>query len=183
MHILRTARLLCVNYMLPSYRLKTFFDALAQFRQINRNQAAVFKALVSYRGTTGCYPSHATLAAEAGVSERTVRNALREARLRGWIAWTNQRLGRRQTSNRYRFTVTAQYLNQVLSGIRQYKQKTAELCQFFRRQNLPGSPYFYIKRAALRLWERIEPPSNSLSPWQRLFQENPQAALAQLYNR
>ena len=167
--------------MIPTFRLKTFFDALAQFRQINRNQAAVFKALVSYRGAAGCFPSHATLAAEAGVSERTVRNALREARLRGWIDWTNQRQGRRQTSNRYRFTVTAQYLNQVLSGIRQYKQKTAELCQFFRRQNLPGSPYFYIKRAAQRLWEKVEPPQNSGSTaWQRLFETDPAAAIAQM---
>ncbi|WP_181442026.1 helix-turn-helix domain-containing protein [Swingsia samuiensis] len=39
---------------------------------------------MSFAGKQGCVPSHASLAAEAGVCERTVRNALREARLRGW---------------------------------------------------------------------------------------------------
>ena len=177
----RTARLSCVNYMIPNYRLKTFFSALARFGEINNNQAAVYQALVSYQGSQGCFPCHATLAAEAGVSERTVRNALREARYRGWIDWTNQRSGRRQTSNRYRFTIKSDYLNKILNAIRWYKRKTAEICMFFRRHNLPGSPYFYIKQAGKRLVDKIERPHSGLSPWQQLFQANPQAAIAQLY--
>lgn len=171
--------IVCWDYMLSLFSLKAFFDALAQFRQINRNQAAVYKALLSYKGRCGCFPSHATLAAEAGVSERTVRNALREAKLRGWIDWTNERQGRRQSSNRYLFLVTAEYANRVMAGIRQFKAKTAELCQFFRRQNLPGSPYFYIKKASQKIWNGLEQPSDGLTPWQKLFRDNPEAAIAQ----
>lgn len=165
--------------MLFSFRLKAFFEALACFHQINNNQAAIYKALLSYHGRLGCFPSHATLAVEAGVSERTVRNALREAKLRGWLDWSNERQGRRQSSNRYRFLINNEYINKVLSGIQSFKQKTAELSEFFRRQNLPGSPYYYIKREAKRLWETVEEPSEKLTPWQRLYQDNPEAALAQ----
>ncbi|OOL16768.1 hypothetical protein AL01_09460 [Bombella intestini] len=168
------------KYMISFYRLKALFSALAQFREINRNQEAVYRALISYRGREGCFPSHATLAAESGVSERTVRNALREARKRGWIDWTNERYGRRQSSNRYRFLISNDYINKVLSGIKRFKRKSAELSEFFRRQNLPGSPYYYIKKEAKRLWETVEGPSEKLTPWQRLYQENPEAALAQL---
>lgn len=165
--------------MLSLFRLKAFFEALARFHQINNNQAAVYKALISYRGREGCFPSHATLAAESGVSERTVRNALREARKRGWIDWTNERYGRRQSSNRYRFLISNDYINKVLSGIKRFKRKSAELSDFFRRQNLPGSPYYYIKREAKRLWKTVEEPSEKLTPWQRLYRDNPEAALAQ----
>lgn len=169
----------CWNYMLSFFRLKVFFEALARFHQINNNQAAVYKALASYHGRLGCFPSHATLAVEAGVSERTVRNALREARLRGWIDWTNERQGRRQSSNRYRILLTASYINRVLSGLQRYKQKSAEISAFFRRQNLPGSPYFYIKQTAKRLWKTVESPSDGPTAWQRLFQVNREAAIAQ----
>lgn len=165
--------------MISFYRLKALFSALAQFREINRNQEAVYHALISYHGRKGCFPSHATLAVEAGVCERTVRNALREARLRGWIDWSNQRYGRRQTSNHYRFTISSDYINKVLGGIRQLKEKSAAIQDFFRRQNLPGSPYYYIKKEARKLWITIEKPEDGLSSWQRLYQENPEAALAQ----
>lgn len=165
--------------MISFYRLKALFSALAQFREINRNQEAVYRALISYRGREGCFPSHATLAAESGVSERTVRNALREARKRGWIDWTNERHGRRQSSNRYRFLISNDYINKVLSGIQRFKRKSAELSDFFRRQNLPGSPYHYIKKEAKRLWKTVEESSEKLTPWQRLYRDNPEAALAQ----
>lgn len=141
---------------------------------------AVYQALISFNGREGCFPSHATLAAESGVSERTVRNALREARKRGWIDWTNERHGRRQSSNRYRFLISNDYINKVLSGIKRLKRKTTELSDFFRRQNLPGSPYYYIKKEAKSLWETVEEPSERLTPWQRLYQTNPQMALNQL---
>lgn len=171
----------CVKYMIPTFRLKQFFNGLVQFKRINPYQGRVYLALLSYRGKTGCYPSHATLAAAAGVCERTVRKALAEARLRGWIEWTNERHGRRQTSNRYQFTITVQYLNQVLNGLRDLARKTAEICEFFRRHDMPGSPYFYIKRAAQRLWEQVEPPQNSgPTAWQRLFETDPAAAIAQM---
>lgn len=166
--------------MLSFFRLKAFFETLARFRRISPHQARVFQALLSFSGSQGCFPSHATLAIEAGVSERTVRNALREARLRGWIDWTNERIGRRQSSNRYCFTLTSDYVNSVLNGLREMKKKTAEISDFFRRQRLPGSPYFYIKKEAKRLWETIESSSEKLSPWQKLYQDNPEIALAQL---
>lgn len=165
--------------MLPFFRLKAFFEALARFKRINQNQAAVYKALVSYRGKHGCFPSHATLAVESGVSERTVRNALREARLRGWIDWTNERRGQRQSSNRYKFLISAEYANRVLSALKRMKQKSREICDFFRRQNLPGSPYFYIKKASQKIWNGLEQPSDGLTPWQRLFRDNPEAAMNQ----
>ncbi|WP_255883810.1 helix-turn-helix domain-containing protein [Staphylococcus xylosus] len=169
-----------MNIMLPFFRIKAFFNALARFKQISHSQLAVYKALISYNGRHGCFPSHAILAAEAGVGERTVRNALREARLRGWIDWTNERRGCRQTANRYLFLITAEYANKVMAGVRQYKEKTAELTQFFRRQNLPGSPYFYIKQASQTIWRRMEKPPEGLTPWQKLFRDNREAAMAQL---
>ncbi|MUG05573.1 hypothetical protein GM556_08540 [Bombella sp. ESL0378] len=169
--------------MLPLFRLKVFFEALARFHRINHSQAAVYKALVSYHGRLGCYPSHATLAAESGVSERTVRNALREARLRRWIDWTNERVGRRQSVNRYRILLTDEYINKVLNALHRFKRKTAEISEFFRRQNLPGSPYFYIKRASQTIWKQLDPPSNGLTPWQRLFRDNREAAMAQVFSQ
>lgn len=168
-----------LNIMLPRFRIKTFFETLARFRRITPHQARVFQALLSFSGVAGCFPSHATLAAEAGVSERTVRNTLREGRMRGWIDWTNERVGRRQTSNRYRVTLSAEYVNDVLNGLRKFKQKTAEICAFFRRQMLPGSPYFYINRARQNIWKRVEQAYIQPTPWQKLFKENPQAAIAQ----
>ena len=166
--------------MLPSFRLKAFFETLVQFRRITPHQGRVYQALLSYFGNKGCFPSHSTLAVESGVSERTVRNALREARMRGWITWTNKRIGRRQTSNLYQITVTSTYVNEVLNGLRQFKRKSAEISHFFRRQNLPGSPYFYIKQASQTIWQRIEKPPEGLSPWQKLFRDNREAAMAQL---
>ncbi|QDH18112.1 helix-turn-helix domain-containing protein (plasmid) [Swingsia samuiensis] len=80
----KITRLSCVGIICSLFRLKVFFEALARFHHISHHQAAVYKALLSFAGKQGCVPSHASLAAEAGVCERTVRNALREARLRGW---------------------------------------------------------------------------------------------------
>lgn len=162
------------------FRLKVFFKTLAQFNQINNNQAAVYCALLSFFGKKGCFPSYTTLAVEAGVCERTVGNALREARLRGWIDWTNQRNGRRQSSNHYRFLISNDYINKVLNGLQQLKQKTADIQRFFSQQNLPGSPYYYIKKSSLKLWKIINKPEKKLSSFQKLFKDNPELALKQL---
>ncbi len=172
--------IVCWYYMLPLFRLKDFFETLVKFHRITPHQGRVYQALLSYFGNKGCFPSHSTLAVESGVSERTVRNALREARMRGWITWTNKRIGRRQTSNLYQITVSSTYVNEVLNGLRQLKRKSAEISHFFRRQNLPGSPYFYIKKASQKIWNGLEQPSDGLTPWQELFRDNREAAMAQL---
>lgn len=169
--------------MRPFYRLKVFFEALAQFREITPHQARVYRALLSYFGRDGCFPSHATLAFESGVSERTVRNTLREGRLRGWITWSNARVGRRQTSNRYTITISAAYVNEVLNGLHRLKRKIPVICAFFRRQGMPGSPYFYIKRETSRMWKTFQEPSERLTPWQQLFRDNREAAMAQIFSR
>lgn len=104
--------------MISFFHLKTLFSALAQSREINWNQAAVYLALISFKEREGCFPSHATLAVESGVSERTVRNALREARKRGWIDWTNERYGRRQSSNCYFFLISNDYITDILSHLK-----------------------------------------------------------------
>lgn len=169
--------------MRPFYRLKAFFEALAQFREITPHQARVYQALLSYFGRDGCFPSHATLAFESGVSERTVRNTLREGRLRGWITWSNTRVGRRQTSNHYTITLSSSYVNEVLNGLRHLKQKTAVICAFLRRQRLPGSPYFYIKRETLKVWKTLQEPSERLTPWQQLFRDNREAAMTQIFSQ
>ncbi len=166
--------------MLLSFRLKAFFETLVQFRRITPHQGRVYQALLSYFGSRGCFPSHSTLAVESGVSERTVRNALREAQMRGWITWTNKRIGRRQTSNLYQITVSSTYVNEVLNGLRQLKRKSAEISHFFRRQNLPGSPYFHIRKASQTIWRQMEKPPEGLTPWQELFRDNREAAMAQL---
>lgn len=168
------------NYMPTKFRLKTFFDLLARFKEITPAQERVYQALVSFSGSDGCYPSHCTLALEAGVCERTVKKALKEAQLRGWIDWTNTRKGRRQSSNHYVFTVTTHFINEIINGISKVKHKTAEISHFFRVHGMHGSPYYYIKRYLKRVWNHIETPPPKLSRWQELFQTNPEAALAYL---
>jgi len=67
------------------FSLKVFFQNLSQLKEITPYQKDVLVSLVSYFGTKGCFPSHTTLAVDAGVSPRTVAKVLKEARLRGWL--------------------------------------------------------------------------------------------------
>jgi len=164
------------------YSLNTFFSSLAIFHQITKDHKDILIALVSFDGKDGCYPSHATLASRVGVCERTVRNALNIARENGWISWTNERQGTRQSTNRYRFLVTMEQIKQIRSAFEQLKGKTAKIQRFFRRQNLPRSSYYYINKERLTLSNTLNQLKNKLSPFQSLFQINPDLALQQLLN-
>jgi len=67
-----------------------------------------------------------------------------------------------------------------LNHIRDFKNKDAEIRGFFRRQQIPRSPYYYIKKSQEKLWKTIHKQENELSPFQRLFKSNPELALKQL---
>lgn len=155
-----------------TYRTKQFFLSLEKFNKITKHQRDVLLTLLSFFGKDGCYPSHAKIAEEANVSERTVRNALKEARLRGWIDWTNKWTGRFQSSNHYRITVSSKYINKILNHIRDFKNQDAKIRDFFRRQQVPRSPYYYIKKQKEKLWIRIKEPEISLSAFQKLSIED-----------
>jgi hypothetical protein len=73
---------------------------------------AALNALLAFHGTEGLWPSDAAVAALAGVSERTVRNARNEARELGLLTWERTRKrgadGRwRQGPNSYTVAVPA----------------------------------------------------------------------------
>jgi len=155
-------------YQMNTYRTKQFFLALAKFGKITKHQRDVYLAVLSFFGKDGCFPSHAKIADEAEVCERTVRNALKEARLRGWIDWTNEWTGRFQSSNHYRITVASKYINKILNHIRDFKNQDAKIREFFRRQQVPRSPYYYIKKYKEKFWIKINEPEIGLSAFQRL---------------
>jgi len=73
--------------------------ALQDDPEIDGNAIATYAALKRYAdfgGEKGGYASHATLAAKAGVSERTLRRKLRLLREKNWIEWATG-----QTTNDY----------------------------------------------------------------------------------
>ena len=92
-------------------------DGRRMFREKVRRFAVAFgarassvmvtlEALRRHLGQDGrCDPSHATLAKETGLGQRTVRRALRLAGTAGLVSWSRRivrtRLGARQTSNGY----------------------------------------------------------------------------------
>jgi len=57
------------------------------------------------------------------ISLPTVAKVLKEARLRGWIDWTNERMGRRQSSNRYRFLIDNKYISKIRNAVDVLKKK------------------------------------------------------------
>lgn len=73
--------------------------AVARNPHLTPSAKAVYLALASHADRQGgsCFPSHATLAVETGLSERTVKRCLDELRDAGAVEW--KRTGR---SNRYR---------------------------------------------------------------------------------
>jgi len=162
------------------FSLKVFFQNLAQLKEITPYQKDVLLSLVSYFGTKGCFPSHTTLAVDAGVSPRTVAKVLKEARLRGWLDWTNHRLGRRQSSNRYRFTIDNKYISKIRDAVEAIKKKTSVFQYVHRLHATQRSPYYYINEERKKLWKKINQHENGLSPFQKLFKENPELALKQL---
>lgn len=73
--------------------------ALQDDPEIDGNAIATYAALQRYAdfgGEKGGYASHATLAAKAGVSERTLRRKLGMLRKAGWVEWSGG-----QTTNDY----------------------------------------------------------------------------------
>jgi len=162
------------------FRIKVFFQNLAKLKKITPYQKDVLVSLVSFFGKKGCFPSHVTLAVEAGVSPRTVAKVLKEARLRGWIDWTNERIGRRQSSNHYRFTIDNEYIKKIMNAIEVIKKKTAVFQYVQRLHSTQRSPYYYINKERKKLWKTINQHETGLSLFQRLFKDNPELALKQL---
>ncbi|QCE35852.1 helix-turn-helix domain-containing protein (plasmid) [Acetobacteraceae bacterium] len=130
----------------------------------------------------GCFPSQATIASFAGVTDRTVRNSLSKLKNMGWISWTNTRLGRRQSVNRYIFTLSRQIIHAVLSGIEKFKAKTAEIRDLFRRKNVPPSASFIfnnrrtsmnstVRSVAKKILNEAQGLDEDLSNFQRLSKE------------
>jgi len=162
------------------FSLKVFFQNLSQLKEITPYQKDVLISLVSYFGKKGCFPSHTTLAVDAGVCPRTVAKVLKEARLRGWLDWTNERIGRRQSSNRYRFLIDNQYISKIRDAVEAIKKKTAVAQYVYRLHAAQRSPYYYIKEERNKLLIKIKQPESGLSPFQRFFKDNPELALKQL---
>ncbi|EHD12868.1 hypothetical protein CIN_22080 [Commensalibacter intestini A911] len=162
-----------------TFSLKQLFQNLSQLKEITPYQKAVLTSLVSFFGKKGCFPSHTTLAIDAGVSPRTVAKVLKEARLRGWLDWTNERIGRRQSSNRYRFTIDNKYISKIRDAVKAIKEKSAVFQYVHRLHATQRSPYYYINEERKKMWKKIIEPKNGLSPFQRLFKENPELALKQ----
>jgi len=162
------------------FSLKVFFQNLSQLKEITPYQKDVLLSLVSYFGAKGCFPSHTTLAVDAGVSPRTVAKVLKEARLRGWLDWTNERLGRRQSSNRYRFTIDNKYISKIRDAVKAIKEKTALFQCVHRLHATQRSSYYYIKEERKKLWKKINQHESGLSSFQKLFKDNPGLALKQL---
>jgi len=162
------------------FSLKVFFQNLSQLKEITPYQKDVLVSLVSYFGKKGCFPSHTTLAVDAGVSPRTVAKVLKEARLRGWLDWTNERVGRRQSSNRYRFTIDNKYIAKIKDAVKAIKKKSAVFQYVHRLHVAQRSSYYYINKERKSLWKTITEPENKLSPFQQLFKNNPELALKQL---
>ena len=74
---------------------------------LSGNALLVLIALVARENRAGeCWPSHATLAAEARMSEKSVRRALDELRDAGHVSWVRRhRTDGGQSSNHYRVHV------------------------------------------------------------------------------
>lgn len=162
------------------FSLKVFFQNLAQLKEITPYQKDVLVVIVSFIGKDGCYPSYPTIAAQAGVCVRTVAKVIKEARLRGWLDWTNVRNGRRQSSNRYHFTVSWEIFKKIKEDL---KEQIKNFALFQRVQRMHGthrSPYYYINKERFKLFSTIKKPENHQSTFQKLFQENPELALKQL---
>jgi len=161
------------------FSLKVFFQNLSQLKEITPYQKDVLLSLVSYFGKKGCFPSHTTLAVDAGVSPRTVAKVLKEARFRGWIDWTNERIGRRQSSNRYRFLIDNKYIAKIRDAVEAIKKKTPVFQYVHRLHAAQRSSYYYINEERKRLWKKINQHETGLSSFQRFFKDNPELALKQ----
>lgn len=64
-------------------------------------------ALRAHHATSICSPSTATIAADAGLSRRSVVSAINELAAAGWLMRVQRYAGARQTSNAYRLTSPA----------------------------------------------------------------------------
>ncbi|MCB2051631.1 MAG: helix-turn-helix domain-containing protein [Novosphingobium sp.] len=86
-----------------------FYDLAIADRSLSTNAKVVLWALLKRcnPATRQCNPSAATVAAQVGQSERTVKRALRELQETGWIHVTSGREARSKkglvTSNQYHF--------------------------------------------------------------------------------
>lgn len=90
-------------------RWQFLIDAHHRAGRLTRAARDIARALLRRLGVNGqCDPSHATLAADAACTERTVRNTLRSLRRLGLLNWVRRlvRDGSRveQTSNAYVLT-------------------------------------------------------------------------------
>ena len=63
--------------------------------------------------TGECWPSRASIAAAAGVSLRTVANAIKELRRAGWLTWWRRRRGKRQDSSIYELRIPRRWRRTV----------------------------------------------------------------------
>ena len=86
----------------PARRFKRFAWVAAQ-RGISGTGKAVLYTLATHDGpkSKGIFPSHETLAAEAGFTARAVGRILMRLREDGWVTW-EQHWSRGQLTNRYR---------------------------------------------------------------------------------
>lgn len=87
-------------------------DIFRRAGRLTADHVEVGRALLRRLGEDGrCDPSHATLAADAGESERTVRRALHAMASCGLLSWVRRLVRDRwraaQTSNAYRLLVQA----------------------------------------------------------------------------
>lgn len=166
-----------------------FLDVCVDGKLISSNYARVIKKLISYNGVQGCFPSLQTLCEATGYSKMTVCRALAVAREAGWIDWTNERTenGQRLSVNHYWVTITCKAMNDIIKRhgrIKGLVTKMAEVSHSLLVNQVARSSYYYINKLRLKRWlnknhvKKIE--EASLSPFQRLFKENPQLALQQL---
>jgi len=92
----------------------------------------------------------------------------------------NERVGRRQSSNRYRFTIDNKYIAKIKDAVKAIKKKSAVFQYVHRLHVAQRSSYYYINKERKSLWKTITEPENKLSPFQQLFKNNPELALKQL---
>ncbi len=100
-------------------------DRMAADRRLSATDFRVAYRLFSYMdsGTGDCFPKQGTIAADLGVTDRTVRNALCNLRACGWLEIEERPLAKgRGKSNLYRFqdvtTGSAVPANETSSGNR-----------------------------------------------------------------
>jgi len=72
------------------------------------------------------------------------------------------------------------YISKIRDAVAALKKKTAVFQYVHRLHAAQRSSYYYINEERKTLWKRIIEPENKLSPFQRLFKDNPKLALKQL---